>query len=73
MEFSMNLKDYITESFKKEYAYRVKLAHDCGADQMDMLEKCLVAIDLASSREHASTIHILFSSTIFPSHTEFIQ
>ena len=37
----MELKNYIAESFNKEYAYRVKLAHDCGADQMDMIEKCL--------------------------------
>ena len=37
----MKLKDYLQESFKKEYGYRVKLAMDCGSDQMDIIEKCL--------------------------------
>ena len=49
MEFSMNLKDYITESFKKEYGYRVKFAHDCGANEMDILEKCLAKYNLVSA------------------------
>ena len=45
----MELKNYIAESFKKEYAYRVKLAHDCGADQMDMIEKCLAKYNFVSA------------------------
>jgi len=45
----MNLKDYITESFKKEYGYRVKFAHDCGANEMDVLEKCLAKYNLVSA------------------------
>ena len=45
----MELKNYIAESFNKEYAYRVKLAHDCGADQMDMLEKCLAKYNFVSA------------------------
>jgi len=49
MELSMELKDYIAESFKKEYAYRIKLAHDCGADQMSMIEKCLSKYNLVSA------------------------
>ena len=45
----MELKNYIAESFKKEYAYRVKLAHDCGAEQMDMIEKCLAKYNFVSA------------------------
>ena len=45
----MELKNYIAESFTKEYAYRVKLAHNCEADQMDMLEKCLAKYNLVSA------------------------
>ncbi len=35
----MQLKEFIAESFKKEYAYRVKFAANCGAEQMTQLEK----------------------------------
>lgn len=49
MEFSMNLKDYITESFKKEYGYRVKFAHDCGPNEMDVIEQCLAKYNLVSA------------------------
>ncbi len=45
----MKLKEYITESFNKEYGYRVKFAADCGSDQMDMLEKCLDKYNLVSA------------------------
>lgn len=45
----MKLKDYITESFKKEYAYRIKLAHDCGSEHLDIIEKCLAKYDLVSA------------------------
>lgn len=45
----MELKNYIVESFTKEYAYRVKLAHNCEADQMDMLEKCLAKYNFVSA------------------------
>ena len=45
----MELKNYIAESFTKEYAYRVKLAHNCEADQMDMLEKCLAKYNFVSA------------------------
>lgn len=37
----MQLKDYLQESFDKQYAYRVKIAADCGSDHMDILEKAL--------------------------------
>jgi len=45
----MKLKEYITESFNKEYGYRLKFAADCGSDQMDMLEKCLDKYNLVSA------------------------
>ena len=45
----MELKDYLKESFNKEYGYRVKFAADCGSDQMDMLEKCLDKYNLVSA------------------------
>ena len=45
----MELKNYITESFNKEYGYRIKLAADCGPEHMDMLEKCLAKYNLVSA------------------------
>lgn len=45
----MKLKDYITESFKKEYGYRVKIAGDCGSEQMSTLEGCLQKYNLVSA------------------------
>jgi len=45
----MELKQYIAESFKKEYGYRLKFAADCGSDQMDILEKCLAKYNLVSA------------------------
>lgn len=44
----MELKNYITESFNKEYGYRLKFAADCGSDHMDILEKCLAKYNLVS-------------------------
>ena len=44
----MELKNYITESFNKEYGYRLKFASDCGSEHMDMLEKCLAKYNLIS-------------------------
>ena len=43
------LKDYLTESFSKEYGYRVKIAADCGAEQMSKLESCLQKYNLVSA------------------------
>ena len=37
----MELKSFLSESFLKEYYYRVKIAHDCGDAQMEQLERCL--------------------------------
>lgn len=45
----MQLKDYIAESFKKEYAYRVKLAADCGAEHMASLKSALQKYNLVSA------------------------
>ena len=44
----MQLKDYLTESLSKEYAYRLKIAGDCGAEEMTALEKCLQKYDPVS-------------------------
>ena len=56
----MELKNYIAESFNKEYAYRVKLAHDCGADQMDMFvnqERKQMTLDIDLVRNQAERIY----------------
>jgi len=45
----MKLKDYLSESFNKEYGYRVKIAADCGTDQMSKLESCLQKYNLVSA------------------------
>jgi len=45
----MQLKDYITESFNKEYGYRVKVACDCNAEHMTTLERCLQKYALVSA------------------------
>lgn len=45
----MQLKDYIAESFKKEYAYRVKIAADCGAEHMKDLKSALQKYNLVSA------------------------
>ena len=44
----MELKNFIAESFKKEYGYRLKFAADCGSEHMDILEKCLAKYNLVS-------------------------
>jgi hypothetical protein len=49
MEFDMELKDYIAESFNKAYGYKIKIAADCGAEQMSMLENCLKKYNLVSA------------------------
>jgi len=45
----MQFKDFLTESFSKEYAYRIKFACDCGTEQMDMLEGCLQKYNFLSA------------------------
>jgi hypothetical protein len=44
----MQFKDFLTESFKKEYGFRVKIAADCGTQHMDMIESCLQKYNLVS-------------------------
>lgn len=43
------LKDIITESFNKEYGYRIKLARDCSADDLSKLESALQKYNLVSA------------------------
>lgn len=43
-----SFKELLNESFKKEYAYRVKFAHDCTNEHMDQLENCLQKYSLVS-------------------------
>lgn len=45
----MQFKDFLTESFKKEYAFRVKIAADCKNEHMDMIEACLQKYNLISA------------------------
>lgn len=45
----MQFKEFITESFNKEYSYRVKIAADCGAEHMSALEDCLQKYNLVSA------------------------
>tara|TARA_B100000900_G_C20576162_1_gene715407 strand:- start:296 stop:985 length:690 start_codon:yes stop_codon:yes gene_type:complete len=37
----MQFKDYLTESLNKEYSYRVKIAADCNADHLAVIEQAL--------------------------------
>lgn len=45
----MQFKDFLTESFKKEYAFRVKIAANCNAGHMDLIEACLQKYNLVSA------------------------
>ena len=45
----MELKDYLKESFNKEYGYRIKLARDCSADDLSKLENALQKYNLVSA------------------------
>ena len=42
-------RDYITESFKKEYGYKVKLAANCTAEHLSKIESCLQKYNLVSA------------------------
>lgn len=44
----MQLKDFITESFKKEYSFRVKIAADCKPEHLDIIESCLAKYNVVS-------------------------
>ena len=44
----MELKDYLKESFNKEYGYRVKFACDCSSEQKDIIEQCLAKYGVVS-------------------------
>ena len=43
------LKDIISESFSKEYGYRVKTASDCSAEDLSKLESVLAKYNLVSA------------------------
>lgn len=45
----MQLKDMITESFNKEYAYRVKIAYDCTNEHLDMIEQAMAKYNVVSA------------------------
>ena len=47
----MQFKEFLAESFNKEYGYRVKIAADCNGDHMDMIESCLQKYNLVSVAE----------------------
>lgn len=44
-----SFKELLNESFKKEYAYRIKFAADCTNEHMDQIEKCLQKYSLVSA------------------------
>jgi hypothetical protein len=44
----MQLRDFITESFKKEYSFRVKIAADCKPEHLDIIENCLAKYNVVS-------------------------
>lgn len=44
----MQLRDFITESFKKEYSFRVKIAADCKSEHLDIIENCLAKYNVVS-------------------------
>jgi hypothetical protein len=44
----MHFKDFLAESFKKEYGYRIKIAANCDSSHMDTIEECLQKYNLVS-------------------------
>ena len=44
----MQLRDFITESFKKEYSFRIKIAADCKPEHLDIIEQCLAKYNIVS-------------------------
>jgi len=44
----MQLKDFIAESFKKEYSFRIKIAADCKPEHLDIIEQCLAKYNVVS-------------------------
>lgn len=47
----MQFKDFLTESFDKEYGFRVKIAADCNADHLRVIEDCLQKYNVQSVAE----------------------
>ena len=44
----MQFKDFLAESLNKEYSYRVKIAADCNADHLAVIEKALGKYNVVS-------------------------
>ncbi len=44
----MQLKDFIAESFKKEYSFRIKIAADCKPEHLNIIEQCLAKYNVVS-------------------------
>ncbi len=44
----MQLKDFIAESFKKEYSFRIKIAADCKPEHLNIIEQCLAKYNIVS-------------------------
>ena len=44
----MQLKDFIAESFKKEYSFRIKIAADCKPTHLNVIEQCLAKYNVVS-------------------------
>lgn len=44
-----SFKELLNESFQKEYAYRVKIAHDCSAEHLSTIESCLQKYNIVSA------------------------
>ena len=50
-----SFKELLNESFKKSYYYRVKFAHNCTNEHMDMMEKCLQKYSLETAASFKRT------------------
>lgn len=51
----MQFKDFLTESFNKEYSFRVKIAADCSSEHLDKIESCLQKYNLISAADFKRT------------------
>ena len=63
----MNFKDFLAESLNKEYSYRIKIAADCTADHIAVIEKALAKYNVVSvadfKRKPISENPVEFTST----------
>ena len=47
----MQFKEFLSESFKKEYGYRVKIAANCDSSHLDVIEGCLQKYNIISAAD----------------------